>query len=74
MDKLTFVVRSGLGTFRDWTQERPEFADEITRAARVPQQHAGWLAVTYHGKRYQLFGGCYVDHFICLNSPIKGRR
>lgn len=66
-----FDVRTGLGTINSYTGE---FTDVIEKVQRVVRQHHGWQSVTYKGKRYQLLGGVRTNCFICLNSPIKGRK
>ena len=66
-----FDVRTGLGTVR---MSDGTFTDIVEVAERVPRQHRNWQSVTYKGKRYQLFGGIHTNWFICLNSPIKGRK
>ena len=59
------VMDGGLGTSRPRTQ--------VTTIARVPQNRSGYQVVRYQGKNYQLFGGIRTDHFISIDSPIKGR-
>lgn len=66
-------VRTGVGTIASLGLDEREFTDTIETVWRIPRKHTGWESVRYKGKRYQLFGGCYVNWFICLNSPIKGR-
>lgn len=71
-----FVVRTGKGTVSgacNPSHPPQDFTDSLCLARRWPRQHSGWESVTYHGKRYQLFGGVHVYWFICLDHPLKRR-
>lgn len=68
--RVYIAIRTGLGTVSICTGR---FSDVVGHVWRIPRNHSGWCSVTYKGKRYQVFGGVYVDLFICLNRPIQGR-
>lgn len=68
--RMTFHVRTGLGNPKS---DGDGFTDDVELATRSVRQHTGWLSVTYKEKRYQLFGGVHVPHFICLDHPLKPR-
>lgn len=68
--RVWIAIRTGFGTVSIYTSR---FSDVVGYVWRIPRNHSGWCSVTYKGKRYQLFGGVYVDFFICLNRPIQGR-
>lgn len=68
-ESVRFVVRTGGGSIDYANPVR--FTDEVRWADRVPVQHAGWQAVRYRNRWYQLFGGFRTPMFICLNSPIR---
>lgn len=63
-------VRTGLGTVRD----DGSFTDVVKTVWRTAQPQVGWESVRYRNKRYQLHGGIRTPRFICLNSPIVGRK
>ena len=62
MDATIIEVKDGNDRFRI-----------LTIIQRVPRQHSGWESVTYQNKRYQLFGGVRVNHFIDIANPLKRR-
>lgn len=45
----------------------------LEHAIRIPRKHKNWESVVYKGKRYQLYGGCYVNPFINFDFPIQSR-
>jgi hypothetical protein len=70
-DSVRFVVRSGNGSITYDNPNPVRFTDEVCWANRVPVQNAGWQAVRYQNRWYQLFGGVHTPYFVCLNSPIR---
>lgn len=50
------------------------FSNTIDRISRCVIQHRDWRSVKYKSKRYQLFGGVHVNHFINLDNPINPNR
>jgi hypothetical protein len=65
MDAINVVVRHP-------HSYSPGYTEPVIR--RVPRRHAGWMSITYLGRRYQVLGGERVPYFIKADRPIKGRK